>query len=65
MMMIFVLCGSLCKVQLALLTEMVCMMKNVLQYMVPDDNGVRICNLAVRELCHDAVKFVDKTASRG
>jgi hypothetical protein len=41
------------------------MMKNDLHYTIPDDNGVRICNLAVRELCHEAVKFADLVASKG
>lgn len=53
------------QVELALFVEMVCMMKNDLECMLPDENGVRVCNLAVRELCHAAVKLVDMVEQQG
>jgi hypothetical protein len=46
-------------VHLALCVEMVCMLQNDLNYMLPDDNGRIVCSLAVRELSHTAVRVVD------
>jgi hypothetical protein len=47
------------QVQLALFAEMVCMMKNDLNCVFPDENGVRVCKLAIQELCYAAVSLSD------
>jgi len=47
-------------IQLCICTEMVYMMENDLHHVPPDDNGVRVCELAVRELSHMCVKLVDE-----
>lgn len=35
------------------------MMKNDLAFVLPESNGVRVCELALRELSHLAVHVVD------
>lgn len=35
------------------------MLKNDLNYMLPDENGVRVCSLALRELSNMAVTLID------
>merc|ERR1711871_1614570 len=47
------------QIHLALFTEMVCMMKQDLKSVFPDENGMRVCKLAVQELCHATVRLVD------
>ena len=47
------------QVHLALFCELVSMMKQDLTQVFPDDNGVRVCELALQELCHAAVKLVE------
>ena len=47
------------QVHLALFTEMVCMMKQDLKCMLPDENGVRVCKLAAQELCYSTVRLID------
>jgi hypothetical protein len=39
---------------------MVRMMQNDLLYMLPNQNGVRVCSLAIKELSHMAVQVVDE-----
>ena len=39
---------------------MVKMMQNDLHYMLPNQNGVRVCSLAIKELSHLAVQVVDQ-----
>lgn len=39
---------------------MVRMMQNDLQFMLPNQNGVRVCSLAIKELSHMAVQVVDE-----
>ena len=41
------------------------MMKNDLSCMLPDENGVRVCQLALRELSRFAVNFVDRVEAEG
>ena len=41
------------------------MMKNDLGCMLPDENGVRVCQLALRELSHFAVAIVDRVEAEG
>ena len=49
-----------CKqVGLALRLQMVEMIKNDLDYMHPDDNGVKVCQMAFRQLSYRAVKLAD------
>jgi hypothetical protein len=36
------------------------MMKNDIQFMLPDHNGVRVCELALRELSLFAVTLIDE-----
>lgn len=45
---------------LGLCSELVSMMKNDLGCMLPDPNGIRVCELAIRELSHFAVLVVDE-----
>lgn len=42
---------------------MVDMMQNDLLFMLPNSNGVRICDLAIKELSHKAVNLVDAMKS--
>jgi hypothetical protein len=44
---------------------MVKMMQNDLSYMLPNSNGVRVCELAIKELSHMAVQVVDRTMKEG
>ncbi|MGB1599792.1 MAG: RING finger protein, partial [Promethearchaeia archaeon] len=44
---------------LALRLQMVEMIKNDLDYMHPDDNGVKVCQMAFRQLSYRAVKLAD------
>jgi hypothetical protein len=39
---------------------MVKMMQNDLHFMLPNQNGVRVCSLAIKELSHMAVQVVDE-----
>ena len=39
------------------------MMQNDLNYMLPNQNGVRVCSLAIKELSHLAVQVVDEVES--
>jgi hypothetical protein len=39
---------------------MVRMMQNDLHFMLPNQNGVRVCSLAIKELSHMAVQVVDE-----
>jgi hypothetical protein len=41
------------------------MMKNDLTCMLPDENGVRVCSLALRELSRFAILLVDKVEGQG
>ena len=41
------------------------MMQNDLLYMLPNHNGVKICELAIKELSHYAVQFVDTMRTTG
>ena len=52
------------QIHLALCYEMVDMVKNDLVYMLPDENGQRVCALALRQLSHFTVQFVDKAKSQ-
>lgn len=36
------------------------MMQNDLNFMLPNQNGVRVCSLAIKELSHLAVQLVDE-----
>ena len=47
-------------VHLALCIEVMEMIKNDLIYILPEENGQRVCALAVRELSHSAVKLADQ-----
>eukprot|EP01038_Epipyxis_sp_PR26KG_P004031 gene4031-5768_t len=51
------------QINLCLCIELVNMMKNDISFILPDDNGVRVCSLALRELSHFAVKVVDQAES--
>lgn len=53
------------QVHLCLLIELVLMMQNDLNFMLPDDNGVRICALSLKELSRSAVKIVDQADAMG
>lgn len=63
-MEIFLKNGDFCvvvrvqQVHLALCAEMVAMVKNDLNYVLPDDSGVRACSLAIAQLSHTAVNVV-------
>jgi hypothetical protein len=52
-------------VHFGLCLELVSMMKNDLSCMLPDDNGVRVCSLALRELSRFAIILVDKVERKG
>jgi hypothetical protein len=54
----------LLQIHLGLCYEMVDMVKNDLVYMLPDENGQRVCALAVREISHFAVQLVDKVEAK-
>jgi hypothetical protein len=47
------------QIHLAICCEMVSMMENDLHFVLPHSSDVRVCELAVRELSHFAVKVVD------
>jgi len=47
-------------IHLALCFELVKMMENDLHFMWPNSNGVLVCNLAIKELSHTAVKLVEE-----
>lgn len=47
-------------IHLALCFELVKMMENDLHFMWPNSNGVLVCNLAIKELSHIAVKLVEE-----
>jgi thiol-disulfide isomerase/thioredoxin len=47
------------QVHLTFCSELVKMMQNDLRYMLPSANGVRICDLAIKELSYQAVRLVD------
>eukprot|EP01033_Poteriospumella_lacustris_P010457 gene10460-7435_t len=47
------------QVNLTFCSELVKMMQNDLRYMLPSSNGVRICDLAIKELSYQAVRLVD------
>lgn len=48
------------QIHLAICCEMVKMMENDLHFMLPHESDVRVCELAVRELSHCAVKVFDQ-----
>jgi hypothetical protein len=48
------------QVHLALCAELVSMMENDLSHVLPSESDVRVCELAVRELSHFAVRIVDR-----
>jgi hypothetical protein len=48
------------QIHLCLCSEMVRMMQNDLHFMLPNQNGVRVCSLAIKELSHMAVQVVDE-----
>jgi hypothetical protein len=50
---------------LSLYAELVCMMKNDLQHMLPDSNGQAVCSLAINELCRAAADFVNTAKDTG
>jgi len=47
------------QIHLGLCMELVCMLQNDLKCMLPDKNGVRVASLAIKELSHLAVCFID------
>jgi hypothetical protein len=40
--------------------EMIAMMKHDLKFITPDENGVRVCDLSLKELSRLAVKLTDE-----
>lgn len=48
------------QVHLIFASELVSMMQNDMRHMLPNENGVRICELAIKELSHLAVEVVDE-----
>ena len=46
------------QMSLSLYTEFVNMMKNDLSFVIPDKNGLGVCNLAVKELCRATANFI-------
>ena len=48
------------QIHLSLLLELTHMIRNDLQYMLPGDNGVRVCSLALRELSRYSVEVIDE-----
>jgi hypothetical protein len=52
-------------INLGLAAELVCMAQNDMGFILPDENGVRVCHLALRELSSLAVKLVNRIDDSG